>query len=78
MSNICGELTVDKREKKLWLFRHLRGLVKQPWTPMDSVIALSRRKQGFESPRERHPDQSALFRLMKFARIVPLMSEWDT
>ena len=27
-------------------------------------VALSRRKQGFESPRERHPDKSALIHLI--------------
>jgi hypothetical protein len=52
MSNIRGEPAVDKRAQKLRLYRHLRGLVKQPWTPMDRFVALSRRKQGFESPRE--------------------------
>jgi hypothetical protein len=25
----------------------------QQWTPMDELASLSRRKQGFESPRER-------------------------
>ena len=39
---------------------------------------LSRRKQGFESPRERqslfvHSDFSGLYAL-----VVPPMSEWDT
>ena len=38
----------------LRLFKMLFG---QPWTVVDELVSLSRRKQGFESPRERQSYQ---------------------
>src|SRR5262245_6565434 len=46
--------------------------------PRRRFASLSRRKQGFESPRERHPNKSPSDLLDEFALIVPLMCEWDT
>jgi len=34
-------------------FKHCKGLLVQIWTEKDADIFLSRRKQGFDSPRGR-------------------------
>jgi hypothetical protein len=53
ISNIRGNMAMDKGARKCTFYEGSEGVRKHGCTRMDVLASLSRRKQGFESPRER-------------------------
>ena len=64
VSRRCGDASMEAVEHidaALALSKAYQLFCRHGWTPVGNREALSRRKQGFESPRERHIEKSITY-----------------